>query len=202
MAPVDDDDRIGAGHKREAVGDDDDRAVAGDGREVLLDDVFALGIERTGGFVEYQHRRIVNEGARDRQALALPARQIGRALLEHRRVALRQPLDEFVRAGELGGTDDFVQRGGRLGHRDVLAHRAAEQKILLQYDADLRAQMGEVELLQILAVDVYQPGLRPVETLDQPGDRRLARAAAADDADDLAGLDREGNILDRRCRRG
>src|SRR5216683_4192272 len=195
MAPVHDDDRIGAGHKREAVGDDDDRAVAGDRREVLLDDGFALGIERTGGFVEYQHRRIVNESARDRQALALPARQIGRALLEHRRVALRQPLDEFVRAGELGGADDFVQRGGRLGHRDVLAHRAAEQKILLQYDADLRAQMREVELLQILAVDVYEAGLRPVEPLDQTGDGRLAGAAAPDDTDDPARLDGERDVL-------
>jgi hypothetical protein len=98
--------------------------------------------------------------ARDRQTLPLTARQIGRAFLEDRRIALRQPLDEFVCAGELGNSHDLVQRGGRLGHCDVLAHRAAEQEILLQDDTDLGAQVGQIELLQILAVDVHEAGLR------------------------------------------
>src|SRR5438874_1691524 len=168
---------------------------------MLLDDRFALGVERAGRLVEDQHRRVVNEGARDRQALALAARQIGRAFFEDRRIALRQPLDEFVRAGELGDPDDLVQRGSRLGHRNVLAHRAAKQKILLQYNADLRAQMSQIELLQILAVDVHKARLRAVEALDQPSYRRLARAAAANDADDLAGLDGERDFLDRWGRR-
>src|SRR5215831_3611282 len=61
--------------------------------------------------------------------------------------------------------------------------------------------MGELQLLQVLAIDVYQPGLRPIEPLNQPSDRRLARAGAADDADDLTGLDCERDVLDRRCRR-
>ena len=183
------------------MGDQDDRAAAGDRGEVLLDDRFALGVERAGRLVEDQHRRVVDEGARDRQALALATRQIGRAFLEDCRIALRKPLDEFVRAGQLRDPDDVVQRSGRLGHRDVLANRAAEQKILLQDDTDLGAQMRQIELLQILAVDIYQARLRPIETLDQPGDCRLARAAAADDADNLAGLDGERDFLDRRGRR-
>ena len=77
-----------------------------------------------------------------------------------------------------------------LGDRDIVAHRAAKQEILLQDDSDLGPQMGEVELFQILAVDFNEPGLRPVEPLQQSGNRRLARAAAADDADDLPGLRR------------
>jgi hypothetical protein len=152
--------------KREPVGDQDDRAAARDRGEVLLDDRFALGVERARRLVEDQHRRVVDEGARDRQALALAARQVGRAFLKDCRIALRQPPDEFVRAGELGDPDDFVQRGGRLSHRDVLAHRAAEQKILLQDDADLGAQVSQIELLQILAVDVHEAGLGPIKTLD------------------------------------
>src|SRR5207302_8591026 len=69
------------------------------------------------------------------------------------------------------------------------------------YDTDLRPLMSQVDLLPSLAVYVYVPGLRPIKPLDQPGDRGLARAAAADDADDLTGLDRERDVLDRWCRR-
>ena len=183
------------------MGDDDDRPAARHGGQVLLNDGLAFGVERARRLVEHQHRRIVDQCPRDRQPLALAARQVRRTLFQHRRVAVRQPLDEFVGAGELGGAHDIVQRRGRLGHRDIFAHRAAEQKILLQHHADLGAQMSEIELLQILPVDAHQPGLWPIQPLDQPGDRRLARAAAADDADDLAGLDREGHVLDRRRRR-
>src|SRR5215471_5940764 len=89
-----------------------------------------------------------------------------------------------------------------LFHCDVLAHRAAKQEIFLQHDADLRAHMREVQFLQILAVDAHEPCLRSIETLYQPRNRRLARAAAADNADDLTGCNREGDVLERGGRRG
>ena len=189
---------VGAGDERQPVGDDDDRAAVGDAGQMLLHDGLALGIERTRRLVENQDRRAVDQRTGDRQPLTLPARQVGRTLFEHRRIAVRQALDELVRAGDLGGAHHLVERGGGFGHRDVLAHRAAKQEILLQHDADPGAQIADVELLQILAVDLYQARLRPVETLQQAGDRRLAGAAAADDADDLAGLDRKRDVLDRR----
>src|SRR5207237_4754710 len=54
--------------------------------------------------------------ARDSQALALAARQIGGTLFEDRRITVRQPLDELVRPSQLGGMHHFLQRGGGLGH--------------------------------------------------------------------------------------
>ncbi len=159
------DDRIGAGHKREAVGDDDNRAATRDPAEMLLDDGLAFRVERAGCLIENQDGRVVDQGPGDGQPLALTAREIGGALLEHRRIAMRQALNELMRAGNLRHLDHLLQRGGRLGHGNVLTHGAAEQEILLQHDADPGAQMGQVELFQIVAVDLDQPGLRHIEPL-------------------------------------
>ena len=70
-ALVDDDDQIGTRDKGEPVGDDHDRAAARHCREVLLDDGFAFGIKRARGLVQYQHRRVMDQRAGDRQTLAL-----------------------------------------------------------------------------------------------------------------------------------
>src|ERR1051325_5551042 len=61
--------------------------------------------------------------------------------------------------------------------------------------------MRELELLQILPIDLDKSGLRLGEALWQPGDGRLARTAASDDADDSPGFDIERDILDGGGRR-
>ena len=53
------------------------------------------------------------ERAGDGDALALPAGQVGAALLDQRVVAERQLGDELVGAGEPGGRDDQRARHGR-----------------------------------------------------------------------------------------
>ena len=89
----------------------------------------------------------------------------------------------------VAAVDDALHRHGRVGERDVLANRAVEQHVLLQHDADLAPQPGQIDHREIDAVDQHASALRHVETLDQLGERALARARGADDADDLAGLD-------------
>ena len=69
-------------------------------RMLRLDDPLALVIERRGRLVEDQDRRIGGERAGDGDPLALAAGEIGAALLDHRVVALRQLVDEFVSPGE------------------------------------------------------------------------------------------------------
>ena len=86
----------------------------------------------------------------------------------------------------------------RLGGGDVLAHRAAEQEAVLQHDADALAQMHEIDLAAVEAVDPHQPLLDRIEALDQPGERRLAGAALADDAEDRAGGNGERDVVERR----
>src|SRR6516165_8695999 len=61
--------------------------------------------------------------------------------------------------------------------------------------------MRQLKLLKILPVDLDEPGLRLIQALQQSGDRRLARAAASDDPDDMPRLDLERHVLDGRGRR-
>src|SRR5574341_1990920 len=72
-APLEHDDAVGALDGREAVRDNDGGAPAHQGVERRLHLALGLGVERGGGLVEDQHRGVLEEGACDRQALALPA---------------------------------------------------------------------------------------------------------------------------------
>ena len=106
------------------------------------------------------------ERARDRESLALAAGQIGRPFVDVRLVAARQPVDEFLGAGEPRRPDDLVEGRVRLGGRDVLADRAAEQKILLQHDAKAAAEMAHVVFAHVDAVDLDQAlvvGVQPLQ---------------------------------------
>ena len=72
-------------------------------------------VDRRGRVVEDQDPRVDDERARDRDALALPARERDPALADHRVVALRQPLDELVRLREPRGLLDLLVASRRAG---------------------------------------------------------------------------------------
>src|SRR5262249_6505371 len=72
---LDSDDAISATHCGEPVCDDDDGAAARDLTHILLHDPLALVIERTGSLVENQDAWIRDERTRDRDTLALTARE-------------------------------------------------------------------------------------------------------------------------------
>ena len=72
---------------------------------------------------------------------------------------------------------------------------AVEEHVLLQHHADLTAQPARIELGGIDAVDEDLSALGQVQALDDLGERRLARTGGPDDADHLAGGDREIDVL-------
>ena len=177
------------------MGDDQDRAALGDLFHVLLDDALALVVERARRLVEDQDARIGDERAGNGDALALAARQGRAALADDRVVAFAELEDEIVRARQARRRDDAFHRHGRIGERDVLAHRAVEQHILLQDDADLAAQPGRVGHREVHSVHQHTPALRNVKTLHQFCERALARPGGPDDADGLAGRHLEGDVV-------
>jgi len=73
-----------------------------------------------------------------------------------------------------------------LGHRDVSRTVPRNMKFSCN-TTPICVRRWQCPALSILPVDLHQPGLWLIEALQQPGDRGLARTAAADDADDLAG---------------
>src|SRR5215218_6134980 len=60
-----------------------------------------LGVHRAGGLVEDQDRRVLDDGAGDRQPLALATGELDPALADQRLVPLRQRGHEAVELGEL-----------------------------------------------------------------------------------------------------
>src|SRR5262249_22096684 len=194
-AAIDGDDAVSPAHRGEAIGNNEDRPTLGDLPHVVLDNPLALVIERAGRLVEDHDARIGDESPGDGNALALATREAAAALAHDSVVALRQFQDEIVRARKCRRGDDTFDRNARVGQRDVVPHRTVEQDIFLQHYADLSAQPGRIYHGEIGAVDQDASTLRHVQTLDELGESTLARTRRTDNANDLAGIDLERNIV-------
>jgi hypothetical protein len=83
-------------------------------------------------------RRVDEQRAGDRDALAFAARQRLAAFADQRVVAVRQAQDELVGVRGAGGGDDLGARGVGLAVGDVLGNGAEEQEGFLQHQADVR----------------------------------------------------------------
>ena len=110
-AVVDDHDLVGVADGGEAVGDDEDGAADAQAFQRFLHFGFAFGVERAGGFVEQQQRRVFQDGAGDADALALAARQPHTSFAQESVVALGQGADEVVRVRCFGGGANLVVAG-------------------------------------------------------------------------------------------
>ena len=71
----------------EAMRDRDHRLAFHQAEQLLLDRELDLAVERRRGFVEHEDRRVLQHHARDRDALALAARELDAALAHVRFVA-------------------------------------------------------------------------------------------------------------------
>ena len=114
---------------------------------------FGLHVERAGGLVEDQDRRVLQDGAGDGDALALAARQRGAALADHELVAAGLAGDEIVRLGQPRRLLHLGVAGLGPADADVLGDRAVEQARVLEHHRDLVAQRVERHVLDVLAVD-------------------------------------------------
>ena len=112
---------------------DRNHGLAGDqGAEALLDRSLDFRVERRGRLVEHQDRRILQDHARDRDALALSAGKFHAALADLRLVAapafpILQVEDELVRMRELRCRDNLGVGCARPAVTDVVADRAVQQ---------------------------------------------------------------------------
>ncbi len=138
-AALNGDDSVGAAHRRQAVSDDEHGAPFGDLIHVLLNHALALVIERARRLIEDEDAWIADQCARDRDALALPAREARAALADDGVIAFGQFQDEVLRARKRRRCDDPLHRYGRVRERNIVAHRSIEQNVLLQHDAHLPA---------------------------------------------------------------
>ena len=118
-----------------------------------LDGAFGFGVERAGGLVQNQNRRVVQDGAGDGDALALAAGKRDALFADDGVKAVRLLHDEIVGEGVAGGGDDFLVGRAEPAEFDVPADGVVEQNIFLRDDGDLVAQIARGHLAHVHAAD-------------------------------------------------
>ena len=195
-------DAIGGGRDVVVVRDHQDRLAARvQPAEQLEHLVAALGVERAGGLVGEQQRGLVGERPRDREPLALAARQHARRVL--RLVGETEQVEQVARP-RLGA----LARRARdhRGQRHVLEHaHAFEQVEELEHDADVAAPQDR-ELVfaladELLARERHLAVGRRVEAGDDVEQRRLAATRRPHHRDELVRAHREVDAAQRAYRR-
>ena len=195
-AGFEDDDLVGERDRRETVRDDHGRPAAHRLAQPDADLRLGCGIHGRRRVVEDQDPWVEHERARDREALALPAREGDAALADDGGVTIGKPLDELVRLREPGRVDELLLRRLRPAEREVLANRRREEEGILRDDADLAAQRAQCHLAYVDAVDLDSALADVVETGDERGEARLARAGVPDQRHRAPGLELEVDVLE------
>ena len=143
-APLHHHDAVARQHGREPVRDHQRGAVAHQFFQRGLHQRLALRVERRGGLVEQQERRVAQDRARDRDALALAAGQRHAALAELRLEAARQPVDEFAGVRQVGGALDLGIAGVGPAEPDIFARACREHHRFLRHQRDAGAQFARI----------------------------------------------------------
>src|SRR6267154_1352666 len=99
-----------------------------------------FGIERARRLVEQQDRRVAQNGAGDRKALALPAREAHALLAEKGSEAAWQGIKELGRMRRLGGGADLRLCGARSAEADIFPRIGAEDHRILRHQSDALAE--------------------------------------------------------------
>jgi hypothetical protein len=133
---IEDENLAGVLHGGEAVRDDEDGTSLEQSVDGFLHQALRLGVQRGGGFVEDEDRRIDEQGARNGETLALSSGEARTAFTENGVVPVRQRHDEVVRVGRArGGVDLRVAEAPAGGIGDVLPHGIVEEDRVLAHDA-------------------------------------------------------------------
>src|SRR5665213_465887 len=162
---------------REAVRDDERRTAAAQRAQPVANERLALAVEARRRLVQNEYARIGEYRPRDRDALALAARETHAALANDRVVAVLEFGDELVAVRDAARIANLLERRARLGERDVLRDRAVEQEVVLHYDAEMRTELPQLERLERPAIDRDRAPLRVVERHDEADQRAFPRPA-------------------------
>jgi hypothetical protein len=173
-AAVEHDDPPRAADGRKSVGDHDRGAPGQQPAQGGFDARLGVDVHVRRGLVEDQQPRVGDQGAGERDQLALARRQLRPALSHLGVIAVLQSRHELVGAHRLGRGGDLVLGGVGAPERDVVGDRAGEQEALLGHHAQLRAQRRRAHVAQVMAVDRHAPLGGVVEAPHQLGQRRLA----------------------------
>ncbi|GKT41748.1 uncharacterized protein ColSpa_01929 [Colletotrichum spaethianum] len=222
-AVAEDQDAVKVGNCAQAVGDDDERRVVELLADGPLNQRVGRHVDGRRRLVEDHDLGPRDDGAREAEQLALALREVPAALgdggveaAEDVGVLLRR-VERGRLAGVVGGGGagrlagrrrarlhqvHALQRVAEIGVGLVVkgvkvgAHGAGEEDGVLRDDGEAGAQLVELDLGDVEAVDVDASRAGLEEAEEGEGQRGLAGARAADDADALVPVDAKGQALE------
>src|ERR1700685_477774 len=154
-----------------------------------------LTIQRGGGFVQNQDRRIFQDGARNRDALAFSSGETYATLANHFVVTLGQRMDEVMRQSGAGCGFYFFEPNMRLAVSDVVANGVVKQNGFLSDDSHLLPQRSQRYIAHVEAVDEQASFGRVEKSWNQMDKRALARTARADDGQNLPAANFQVDVM-------
>src|SRR6266550_5458646 len=117
--------------RRQAVGDDKSGASPAQRLQSILDQRFALTVEARRSFVKNQYFRPSENGASNRHALALSARQLHAALADDGVITVGKTVDKLLAMGDAAGFNDLFPSGVRMSKADVFRNTTVKQEVIL-----------------------------------------------------------------------
>uniref|UniRef100_A0A7S3CL08 Uncharacterized protein n=1 Tax=Strombidium rassoulzadegani TaxID=1082188 RepID=A0A7S3CL08_9SPIT len=205
------DDLVTVSHSGESMGNDERGRALRNLIDGLLNLLLGLRVKGRGGLIEAHDLGLLEQGSSNGDPLLLSSRQLESPLAHELVVAPLLLHDELVDGGALGSRDNLLdQLEGLLGVvnnlgdlgvsnasvGDVVEDGVIEEHAVLGHDGDVAPEVIELELGDVLAVDENLARLDVVESVQEPHDRALPRSRLPDDADLLARLDLEGQLVD------
>jgi len=151
-------------------------------------------VDRAQRVVQDQDGRILEECARDGDALPLAAGQGDPPLADHGVVAVVEVDDRVVDAGRARRAHDLLLARPAEADLDVGPQGLREQEGLLQDDADPVAHPRALQGGELEPVEADRAVLVVVQTQEQVDDRGLPRARRSEQGEGLAGADVEGDV--------
>ena len=180
------------------MGDEGDGLADGalDLQELVLEAVARDRVDGAERLVHEHDGRVGGQGPGDADTLLLAAGELARVAVAERRGLEPDEVEQLV-----GPRPDplLVPAEHLRDHADVVGDgEVREETALLDDVADLAAQEVAVDVGDVLAVEQDAARGRLDEPVDHLERRRLAAARGADEHDDLALLDVEGQVLHGR----
>jgi uncharacterized hydrophobic protein (TIGR00271 family) len=185
-AAVEHDDLVQVGQGLHVMRDEQRGPVLGDRQHVGHESPGGIRVEARGRLVQYQHRRVSQQRAGERDPLPLTARD-ARPPRAHAGVqTIGQRPDPRQQPGARGGVEQLVVGRARPGEPEIGANRVVEHVRVLRAAAYQPAQVVGCVAGQVVAAQLGGTASQIAEPQQHVRGCRLARAAAPDKGDSPA----------------
>src|SRR6185312_943130 len=182
------DNAIGAAHRGKTMCNDEGGSILHQVLQRRLNQDFRLGVERRSSFVEDEDGRILQQGASNRDALALSSGKPHTALANYRVIAGGETHDEVMGQRRVGRDFHLLHGNVRTSVGYVVSYGVVEQHRLLSHQSDLVAERAHGYIAQIVSVDQNCAGGDIKKSRQQSHQSGFTGSAGADDGHNLSGL--------------